>query len=116
MLRNISDDDFYLWLLHEKRFKTRKLHGRRKRILYHGYIHVLRPNHPFATKQGYVKEHRLVWEYYNKAILMPWACVRHINKDPMDNRYENLEIVILHPKVKKQLKSWLPEYLEKTGI
>ena len=40
---------------------------------------------------GYVREHRLVWEKHNKAILLPWADVHHINENIQDNRIENLQ-------------------------
>jgi HNH endonuclease len=58
-----------------------------------GYILVLNHEHPFSDKDGYVKEHRLVWELHNNAILLPHplGIVHHINGDKKDNRIENLE-------------------------
>jgi hypothetical protein len=59
-----------------------------------GYIYVNRRDHHFANKRGYVKEHRLVWEQYNKAMLLPWADVHHINEIRDDNRIENLRAMM----------------------
>jgi len=60
-------------------------------IRYHyGYKQIRIPRHPFADKQGYVREHRFIWETYNKATLLPWADCHHKNKKITDNRIENL--------------------------
>ena len=56
-----------------------------------GYVLRWVPKHHFATKEGYVVEHRLVWEKANNAILLPWADVHHMNGIVNDNRIENLE-------------------------
>lgn len=56
-----------------------------------GYVYISRPNHPFANYKGYVLEHRIVWEEYNNAILLPCADIHHINEIKHDNRIENLE-------------------------
>lgn len=55
-----------------------------------GYFILHKPDHPFATTRGYVKEHRAIWEFYNNATLLPWAAVHHINGIRDDNRIENL--------------------------
>src|SRR6188768_2005733 len=61
-----------------------------------GYILIRRPEHHFANSSGYVREHRLVWEEYYKACLLPWADVHHINihdlsegENIKDNSIEN---------------------------
>lgn len=72
-----------------------------------GYIYIKKPNHPFATKEGYVYEHRLKMEEYlrktnpkskylikvkEEFYLNPKCIPHHKNKIPWDNRIKNLEI------------------------
>ena len=47
-------------------------------------------NHPFADKNGFVFEHRLVVEAYIKRYLKPKEIVHHINEIKGDNMIENL--------------------------
>lgn len=59
-----------------------------------GYILLLRKDHHFADVRGYVMEHRLVWEQYHNAMLLPWAAVHHKNAVKHDNRIENLHAMM----------------------
>lgn len=58
----------------------------------HGYILVHHPEHPEATKGGYVRQHRLVAERMLGRPLRPQEVVDHRNRDTSDNRDENLRV------------------------
>lgn len=60
------------------------------RIKHDGYIQILKPNHPFSDKKGYILEHRLIVEKYIRRYLKPKEIVHHDNGIPDDNRIENL--------------------------
>lgn len=55
-----------------------------------GYILIYKPKHPFATKAGYIAEHRLIMEKYLNRYLTKEEVVHHINEIIDDNRIENL--------------------------
>lgn len=58
-----------------------------------GYIKIYFPDHPFATKDGYVMEHILVMEALIGRHLASDECVHHRNGNRSDNRKENLELM-----------------------
>lgn len=62
--------------------------GNRKR-----YILVHAPDHPFATKSGYVREHRLVMEKELGRYLGKDEVVDHINGDTFNNHPSNLRVM-----------------------
>lgn len=63
-----------------------------------GYIYVRRPEHPAASRKGYVAEHRLVVEERLGRYLHQSERVHHRNGVRSDNRPENLEIWLLGTK------------------
>ena len=97
----------------ETRQKLKKCHkgekaynwkgGRRKSSI--DYILILKPNHPFCDKMGYVYEHRLVMEQMIGRYLKPSEVVHHINKIRNDNRPKNLELFSNHS---QHLKKYHP--------
>ena len=79
-----------------------------KKTYTNGYILILKKDHPKANNQGYVLEHRLVWEEHHNCCLLPLIHLHHKNGKPWDNRIENLEpltarqhISLHHPKIDK---------------
>ena len=57
------------------------------------YDYALVPDHPFATKNGYVLYHRIVMENEIGRILNEDEVVHHINNKRRDNRIENLKLM-----------------------
>ena len=55
-----------------------------------GYVMVLLPEYPNATRKGYVYEHRVVMEQSIGRYLDAKEVVHHINEVKTDNRIENL--------------------------
>jgi hypothetical protein len=58
------------------------------------YILVYMPEHPFSTSSGHVREHRLVMERKLGRYLRPDEVVDHINMNTLDNRPENLRVML----------------------
>jgi hypothetical protein len=56
-----------------------------------GYVLLHRPEHPSASKAGYVMEHRLAVEALLGRLLAADEVVHHRNHIRDDNRPENLE-------------------------
>ena len=62
------------------------------RVKNNGYIMIHKKDHPFATKSGYVMEHRIVIEKHINRFLEKGEQVHHINGIKNDNRIDNLKL------------------------
>lgn len=62
------------------------------RKLVGGYWYIYRPEHPNATKQRYVAEHRLVMEEKLGRYLDPKEVVHHRDGNSQNNHPDNLEV------------------------
>ena len=58
-----------------------------------GYIYVYLPDHPYASADGYVMEHRLVMEKHICRYVLPGEVIHHKNGNRKDNRIENLALM-----------------------
>ncbi len=65
---------------------------RKHRYLANGYVLIFSPNHPFANKNGYVQEHRLVIEKLINRFLHKWEIVHHVDKQRNNNHIHNLMV------------------------
>lgn len=57
------------------------------------YQHRYLPDHPMATLNGTVGEHRVVAAAHLGRVLLPGEVVHHVNGDAFDNRPENLAVM-----------------------
>ena len=68
-------------------------YGSHKYLTTDGYVATYKPEHPHATKKGYVREHRLIMEKHFQRYLKKSERIHHKNNIRDDNRIENLEII-----------------------
>jgi len=78
----------------------------KRRYTSNGYVYIKKPEHLFAKKNGYVSEHRFIYEKFLGRYLTSIEVIHHINKDKSDNRLVNLmyfENNALHIKFHRKL-------------
>lgn len=78
-----------------------------------GYRYIYKPEHPYATKDGYVIEHRLVLEKKLGKILPKNVHIHHINGIKTDNRIENLMIFRNNSEHIKYHHKWFVKHVNK---
>jgi hypothetical protein len=78
-----------------------------------GYVMVRKPDHPGATKAGYVREHRLVMEKKLGRPLCPGEVVHHRDKDKANNRPSNLVLFVSNAQhLRSELAGQIPRWTE----
>lgn len=77
-----------------------------------GYIEIKAPDHPRATKKGYVREHILVWEAVHGE-LPKGMIIHHLNGIKDDNRLENLVALPIRTHIHAKVKDLFIKQLQK---
>jgi dUTP pyrophosphatase len=101
-----------------------------RKLTHYGYLAIRTPNHPFAPKDGFVLEHRLIAEKYllteensieidGKKYLRQEYDVHHIDFDRRNNKIENLKVMTksehksLHCKLNPNKTNKKGQFMEK---
>lgn len=84
----------------------------------HGYILVLRPEHPQANRHGYCREHRLVMEAVLGRPLLRSEVVHHKDSNRANNTPENLSLYAsngqhLADELRGRVPKWTPDGKER---
>lgn len=77
----------------KNRSNARKREHKQKKFSQTGHIMIYKPKHHRADKYGWVFEHIVIWEEFNKIEIPTGYVVHHINEIKTDNRIENLTIM-----------------------
>jgi len=80
-----------------------------------GYVLVHRPDHPFATKAGYMREHRLVMEAHLGRYLDPSEVVHHADKNPQNNAPSNLKLYATNAEHLRDEQTGVPKNVSPEG-
>jgi len=80
-------------------YKKRINMKRKYKIKSDRYYSIYKPHHKYSDKSGRVLEHRYIYHIYlsikyNRVIYLPIKYdIHHKNKNPLDNRIQNLELL-----------------------
>lgn len=95
-------------------YKSQRIRQSRRRrsavVNQHGYREVYDPTHPNARRSsGNVLEHRRVMAAVLGRPLEPWEIVHHKNRNKLDNRRENLQVMSRreHQSKAHNIREWL---------
>lgn len=89
---------------HTGKFSKASEFGGHKKKRKDGYIAIYCPNHPMATKDGYVLEHILIMEKAIGRNITRDEVVHHKNHKRDDNRLENLELMTFREHARLHMK------------
>src|SRR5207302_550498 len=77
------------------------------------YLYIYMPDHPYATKHGYVAEHRLIVEQLIGRCLEPDEVVHHKDGNPENNDPENLQLFSSNAEhLARELKGRVPKWTD----
>lgn len=84
----------------------------RKIISKGDYFYALVPEHPFATKNGYVLYHRIIVENHLKRILNANEVVHHLDGNKKHNDIDNLQVMSIKEHTKHHKKEKGRKYVK----
>lgn len=101
---------------HKGKTKKQSKYGGHTKKGTDGYVKVYKPEHPNATKDGYVMEHILVMEEKIGRYITREEAVHHINHIRDDNRIENLKLMTFKDHASLHMKErWKKRKENKNG-
>lgn len=92
-------------------FKSPNWRGGKRTKRTDKYIQLYKPDHPFATKDGYVMEHRLIMEQIIGRYLTRDEVAHHKNRVRSDNDPNNLQLMTFREHMSYHMRErWIFKY------